>query len=312
MRRTVLLAGAAILGAGAVQFAARRASIRAEEKYPPLGEFVSVGKTRVHYVKKGAGPVMILLHGAGGNLRDYTFGLMDKLAETHTVIAFDRPGHGYTDTLHDDGETPTEQADLLRAAAQKLGVGKATLMGYSYGGIVALSWALDAPDMVEGLVLVSAVIHEWPGGVSSLYRLGGGVVLGSVYRPLAALATEGQLRKAFSSVFTPQFPPLGYLEHVGMDLSVRPASMQANGRQIMRLKPQVVELQKRYDDLNLPIELIHGTADKSVYADVHARPFSARYEHAHFTQIEGMGHGTLQLAQDEILAAVARLQTLPR
>lgn len=309
MRRWVILAGGAAAAAGAVGFAARRATIKAEERYPPLGDFVNVGKTRVHYVRKGSGPVMILVHGAGGTVRDYTFSLMDKLAKSHTVIAFDRPGHGYTDTMHDNGESPTEQANLLRAAAEKLAVGTATIMGFSYGGIVALAWALEHPETVDGLVLVSAVINEWPGGVASMYRLGGGMVLGPVYRPLAALAPEGQLRKAFTSVFEPQSPPEGYLDYIGMELAVRPKTMRANGRQVTKLKPHVIEMQKRYGDLKIPIELIHGTTDKSAHADIHSAPFAERYDNAHYTAIEGMGHGTLQLAQDEILAAVARIRS---
>lgn len=308
MRRWLILAGAAAAAAGAVGFATRRAVRKAEGKYPPQGEFVSVGRTRVHYVRKGSGPVMILVHGAGGTVRDYTFSLMDKLAKTHTVIAFDRPGHGYTDTIHDQGESPVEQANLLHAAAEKLGVTKATIMGYSFGGIVALAWALEHPQTVDGLVLVSAVINEWPGGVSSMYRLGGGVVLGTVYRPAAALATEAQLRRVFTSVFEPQSPPEGYLDYIGMELAVRPVTMRANGRQVTNLKPHVIEMQKRYGELKFPIEVIHGTSDKSAYAEIHSAPFAQRYENARYTKIEGMGHGTLQLAQDEILAASGRIR----
>lgn len=310
--RSVMLAGSAVVAAGAVNFAARRAAIRAEEKYPPQGEFVSVGKTRVHFVRQGSGPVLILLHGAGGTVRDYTFSLMDRLAKTHTVIAFDRPGHGYTDTLHDIGESPSEQADLLHAAAQKLGVTKALIMGYSLGGIVALAWALEHPDMVDGLVLVSAVINEWPGGVSTMYHLGGGVVLGTIFRPLAALATEGRLRREFTSVFEPQSPPEGYLDYIGMELAVRPATMRANGRQVTNLKRHVIELQKRYGELKIPIEAIHGTSDKSTFAHIHSAPFAKRYEYARYTEIQGMGHGTLQLAQNEILAATERLRAQTR
>lgn len=307
MRRWVILAGGAAVAAGAVGFAARRAANKAEEKFPPQGEFISVGKTRVHYVRKGSGPVMILVHGAGGSVRDYTFSLMDRLAKTHTVIAFDRPGHGYTDTLHNEGESPIEQADLLYAAAKKLGVTKATIMGYSFGGIVALAWALEHPDTVEGLVLVSAVINEWPGGVSTMYHLGGGLILGSVFRPLAALATEDRLRRAFTAVFEPQSPPEGYLDYIGMELAVRPVTMRANGRQVTNLKPHVIEMQKRYGDLDIPIELIHGNQDNSAYASIHSAPFAEQHDNAHYTEIEGMGHGTLQLAQDEILAATERL-----
>ena len=307
MRRAVLIGGGALLTVGVLNLAARRASNQAEAAHPPIGEFVTIGKTRVHYVKRGSGPVIIALHGAGGNVRDFTFSLMDKLAQNHTVIAFDRPGHGYTDTLHDDGETPTEQANLLRAAARKLGVTHATVLGYSFGGIVSLAWALDDPEMVTGMVLVSAVINEWPGGVDNLYRLGGGVVLGAVFRPLAALATEARLRSGFSAVFAPQSPPDGYLDYVGMDLAVRPKTMKANGRQVAKSKPHVAELQKSYDRLKMPIELIHGTEDNSVYASIHSAPFARDHANARYTEIAGMGHGTLQLAQDEIIAAVARL-----
>jgi pimeloyl-ACP methyl ester carboxylesterase len=175
MRRWVILAGGAAAAAGAVGFAARRAALKAEEKYPPQGEFVSVGKTRVHYVRKGSGPAMILIHGAGGTVRDYAFSLMDKLAKTHTVIAFDRPGHGYTDTMHQNGESPIEQAKLLHAAAEKLGVGKATIMGYSFGGIVALAWALEHPETVGSLMLVSVPAGRWArfgDGLSSAGRAG--------------------------------------------------------------------------------------------------------------------------------------------
>ncbi len=307
MPAAILISGATVLAATVLGLAARRATAAAQTKHPPIGDFVTIGKTRVHYVKKGTGPVVIALHGAGGNLRDFTFSLLDQLAETHTVIAFDRPGHGYTDTLHNGGETPTEQANLLRAAARKLGVNYATLLGYSYGGAVSLAWALDDPDMITGMVLVASVIHPWPGGVASFYWRGGGVILGAIYRPVAALATDRQLRKSVSSVFEPQLPPDGYLDYVGKGLAVRPHTMRANGRQVTKLKSQVELLEKRYKNLKMPIEVLHGTADKSVFASIHAEPFAQTHSNANLTLIEGLGHGILQLEIPQILAATRRI-----
>ena len=72
---------------------------RALAEFPPEGRFLSVDGTRIHYVERGAGPVVILLHGAGGSSRDFTFDLMDRLADTYRVITFDRPGLGYSDRL---------------------------------------------------------------------------------------------------------------------------------------------------------------------------------------------------------------------
>ena len=91
--------GALALGLGAVLtngMAALRAD-RITAAFPPVGEFVSVTGGRVHYVHAGQGPDVILLHGAGGNLRDFTFSLMDHLTDRYRVTAFDRPGMGYTD-----------------------------------------------------------------------------------------------------------------------------------------------------------------------------------------------------------------------
>ena len=91
--------GAIALGLGAVLtngMAALRAD-RITAAFPPVGEFVSVTGGRVHYVQAGQGPDVILLHGAGGNLRDFTFALMDQLTGRYRVTAFDRPGMGYTD-----------------------------------------------------------------------------------------------------------------------------------------------------------------------------------------------------------------------
>ena len=74
--------------------------------------------------------------------------------ERHEVIAFDRPGLGFSGR---PAAAPTSvwrlQAALLRGALARLGVARATLVGHSFGGAVALAWALEAPETVAGLLL---------------------------------------------------------------------------------------------------------------------------------------------------------------
>ena len=90
---TAALATAA-LGVSAVhaQFAARRA----EREHPATGSFVTVDGVRLHYLDPGrTGPTVVLLHGNGTMITEMEIsGLVDRLAESHRVVVFDRPGFG--------------------------------------------------------------------------------------------------------------------------------------------------------------------------------------------------------------------------
>jgi len=285
-----------------------RNDTQAEVDFPPVGEFVTIGPTRVHYLRKGAGPVVILLHGAGGNIRDFDLGLMDRLAEHYTVIAFDRPGHGYTDRLTDRGESPAEQAAILAQAARKLGVSQAIIAGYSYGGTVALAWALDYPEMTKGLLLLSAVSNPWNTEISPLYTLSALPVIGPIYTTLvSAYAPQSEIDKSLRDLFAPQTIPKGYREQFGVALSLRQKSMRANGLQVSSLLPYVQEQSIRYPQLTLPVEIIHGGQDTVVPPSIHAQVLVTQLPQARLTMITELGHDSQHYAQDEILAALARI-----
>ncbi len=254
--RSVFAAGpiAAVTGLGHLS---RRKAVEAERTHPPIGDFVTIDGVKVHYTRQGSGPTLILIHGAGGNLRDFTFALAGKMAKTNDVIAFDRPGHGYTGVLHHRGESPLEQAQLLHRAAQSLGVTHVALCGYSLGGAVALAWALEEPDFVKGLLLISAVSHPWPGGVGLLFSAAAHSLTSHfVIPPIAAFAPETLVRDTLTSVFRPQDPPKGYLEYIGAGLSLRAHTVRANTRQVARLRPHVTAMSTRYASLKMPVEIL--------------------------------------------------------
>jgi len=116
---------------------------------PPSGQFITVSGKRLHYTMAGEGPPVILLHGASGNFLDWTFGRFDELAKTHKVLAFDRPGLGFSDAA--DDPSLSSQVALMVEAARQLGMERATVVGHSFGGAVALAWALDAPETVKDI-----------------------------------------------------------------------------------------------------------------------------------------------------------------
>lgn len=108
----------------------------------------------IAYMKAGTGPAVLLIHGLGGTRRTWRH-LIAPLARTHTVIAPDLPGHGLSDPPAGDyslGAHACAMRDLLLT----LGHHRATIVGHSLGGGVALQTAYQFPERTERVVLISS------------------------------------------------------------------------------------------------------------------------------------------------------------
>ena len=309
---TVIAGGILLLGvAYAILQLCAYVSVRlAERRYPPVGKFLHVKGCRVHYIMEGSGPPLVLLHGAGGNLRDWTFRMVNQLKDKFTVIAFDRPGHGYTEPMHNDGETLDEQADLLVAASKLLGHREVFLMGYSFGGAVALAWTLNHPRTVKGLCLLGAASNNWVLNTSWVYDWAASRMTSWFFSPfLAGLVPNTWVEDDYRGVFSPQKPPQGFFEHTGVPLTVRTRSFRANSRQIARLRPQILKMTEHYDKIDIPVEIIHGTHDRSVPIAIHSDILIDQVPHAVYRRLDGFGHGIHQLAVPTIIDSLERLKS---
>ena len=223
-RKTLAFSALAIgLGALLTGCSAGLRADRAEAAYPPVGQFVDVTGGQVHYVQDGAGPDVILLHGAGGNLRDYTFDLMGRLTDSYRVTAFDRPGLGYSDrvpgvakgVLATEGDSPMAQAAMLREAAAALDITDPIIVGHSFGGIVAYAWANqglegDTPQNAAAVVSLAGVTMPWPGELGPYYTINGSALGGAVTIPLiSAFVPDSTIEEAIVGTFAPQPPHKG-------------------------------------------------------------------------------------------------------
>jgi pimeloyl-ACP methyl ester carboxylesterase len=307
---TVALAGCGVLVDG-------RASTReraAEAAHPPEGAFVTLPDgRRVHYVQRGAGPDVVLIHGASGSTRDWTFAFMDRLVGRYRVTAFDRPGLGFTDraspayggAFNTAAESPAEQAAMLAAASRALGIDRPVVVGHSYGGAVALAWGLDHDP--AALVLVGAVSNPWPGGLGALYGINSSALGGAGVVPLiTAFAPLSRADDAIATIFEPQPAPPGYADHIGVGIILRRETLRANARQVNSLRPHVVEMAARYGELDLPVEILHGDRDTIVPLAIHSEPLAGQIAGARLTVLPGIGHMPHHVAADEVEAAVHR------
>ena len=108
----------------------------------------------VTYAQEGSGPVLLLIHGMAGTYENWRE-VIEPLAREHTVIAPDLPGHGTSEPGGGDyslGSLAAGLRDLLIA----LGHERATLVGHSLGGGIAMQFAYQFPEITERLVLVSS------------------------------------------------------------------------------------------------------------------------------------------------------------
>jgi pimeloyl-ACP methyl ester carboxylesterase len=108
----------------------------------------------VSYVKAGSGPLLLLIHGIAGSVENWQE-VIEPLAQRHTVVAPSLPGHGRSAPGAGDyslGALAAGLRDLLVA----LGYERATLVGHSLGGGIAMQFAYQFPEITERLALVSS------------------------------------------------------------------------------------------------------------------------------------------------------------
>ena len=308
MAASLLIAATLIGGSAALvhrRVSARRAA--AEAAYPPTGQILQVRGRAVHADVSGTGPDVVLIHGASGNTRDFTFDLARRLTARYRVIVFDRPGLGWSDAAGEAGSSPQGQAEILREAARQLGVQRPVIVGHSYGGAVAMAWALQEPDATAALVLLGGATMPWPGGLGGWYSLTSSRLGRATVVPLvSAFAPMSRTEEAIASIFAPDPVPPGYADYVGAGLTLRPGSLGTNARQVNGLRPHIVEMSQAYAQLALPVEILHGTADTIVPADVHAIPLSTLLPDAVLTLLPGIGHMPHHADPASTVAAIDR------
>ncbi len=309
------LMGAMVMGLAGCTFVGQKAERREAQSlktWPPVGQFVEVDGRQVHAFVTGSGPDLVLIHGASGNVRDFTFDFVDRVKDRYRVIVFDRPGLGYTDRATDaegafsnTAETPAQQAAMLHAAAQKLGVEDEIVLGHSFGGAVAMAWGLNHDP--AALVVVSGATIPWEGGLGLQYRLLGSSVGGAVVAPLAtAFVNKDTVAKTIEGIFAPNPVPAGYVDYIGSGLTLTRTAIRANARQVNTLHAQLLDMAPRYETITIPVEILHGRADDTVPPHVHAEPLNNLLPNSNLVLVDNLGHMPHHAAPDYVVAAIER------
>ena len=290
---------------------------KAEREFPPLGKFVMVDGRRIHYVERGpshpaadsqyAGPPpIVLLHGAFSALQDFSATILDELAKSHRVFAVDRPGHGYSERDPAWESSPQAQAAVIRASLAAIGVQRAVMVGFSYGGTVALAHALRYPGATTALVLLAGPSHPWPDPIDPEYYISTWPVVGSwIVRTLVAPLGTALARKGVMGAFYPLPVAPGFVASP-FPLALRPASFEANSQDMRLLKDAVREMSPHYPELKPPVTIVHGTLDHVVGIKTHSDKLRVQLPSLELIPISGAGHQIMYTHPWIVIDAILR------
>lgn len=303
---TLLVVVAALLLGGVALSLAGRWWI--ERQVPAMGHFIEVDGIRLHYVEAGSGPTLVLLHGASSNLRDLATSLLPELATDFRVIAFDRPGYGYSERpAGDEWPDPARIAKLVLDASARLGADRPVLVGHSWAGSVVMAALVEMPERLRGGVLLGGVAGHWAGPVDWTYAVGGLPVVGPVFAYTAVFPAGMMLMEpTVQRVVAPSAVPPGYISNIGARLALRPRSFLRNVQDMNRLSEYLQALSPRYDTIQLPLLLVHGEADELVPFWNHGRRLLPVVPRAQPVLIPGAGHALHHTHTDAVAVAIRR------
>jgi proline iminopeptidase len=141
----------------AVLFAVHSAPASAQTAvYPQQDGFVDAHGVLIYYITFGSGPPMVVVHGGPGADHTYFLPYLLPLARMHRLVFIDERGSGRSQRLQDTSQYTVENmADDVEAVRQALKLGKISLLGHSYGGVLAQAYALKYQQNLSHLILNS-------------------------------------------------------------------------------------------------------------------------------------------------------------
>jgi pimeloyl-ACP methyl ester carboxylesterase len=302
-RRGLALAAVGMLVAAA--FVVRSKTRQAERAYPPIGQFIEIDGVRLHYVERGQGQTVVLLHGNGSMVEDFAgSGLIDRTAAHYRVIVFDRPGFGHSERPRNRIWTPIAQAQLLQRALQQLGVEQPIVVGHSWGTLVALAMALEFPSYVRSLVLLSGYYYPSLRLDAALAAPPAIPVIGDLMRftisPLLGRAIwPAAVKKIFSpAAVSPRFAAFPVW------MALRPSQLRAAAAESAMMVPAAMTLSRRYRELTIPVVILAGAEDRIANAQHNSQRLHDELPQSDLRLTAGAGHMIHYLVPDEVMAAI--------
>jgi pimeloyl-ACP methyl ester carboxylesterase len=284
-----------------------------EASFPNTGQLTDVGGFRMNAVhvpppENAELPPIVFIHGASGNFRDQEAAFRKALEGRAELLFVDRPGHGYSERGGPENDLPDGQAASIARLMDRRGIGKAIIVGHSFGGAIAASFALFHPEKTAGLLLLSPATHPWPGDIDWYYNLTARPVLGRLFSHLCALPAGLVLMDgATRSVFHPNPRPETYLSDGAPALVLRPRTFRYNAIDVANLNDYVSRTAPHYGEIAAPTVIVTGDSDAIVAEEIHSIGLARDIPGSELVWIRNLGHKPDYVTPDVVIAAIEKL-----
>lgn len=243
--------------------------------------FIQLGNFKTHYLKKGTGDPILLIHGGGTWMYSWR-NVIDSLSKTYTVFACDMPGHGYTTQQIEPDYNLDDFAVFIDTFINHFQLDKVTLIGNSWGGGWALYYAEKFPQKVNKLILIDPSgldvkdVFEW-----EILKY---PILGEI---VSRMVTKKAVKDAYEKVYVNQ----SFIDTELIEQTYIPLKFRQNRRASYKIKRhcdwKVTE--QRMSEINLPTKIIWGEKDN--YLNVkYAKIYSSKIKNSDLTILSNCGH----------------------
>jgi pimeloyl-ACP methyl ester carboxylesterase len=298
--RRLLLCGLTV-GALAAVWAYPRWLVRRHEtldlaEVPKPGDVIRLDGVGIHYVDRGQGSPLVLIHGLGGRIYNFRYNI-PVLSERLRVVALDLKGFGYSERPADSDYSLTAQARLVGGLMDRLGIPRAAVLGHSMGGAIALRLAVACPEKVDRLILVGSappneMVPRFAASrpLPSLLRLGTALVL---HQPWLR---ENVLRQGF---YDPAFLTPEMLEEFRRSACIRGSTNAIASLLSDAARDEPVDLSR----VGQPVLLLWGEGDRWTNLRL-ARRLAAELPDARLQVIDRARHMVLEERAQEANGAI--------
>jgi pimeloyl-ACP methyl ester carboxylesterase len=274
---------------------------------PPIGDFIEVDGARLHYLDRGEGSPIVMIHGLGGNLYHYTGTIFDDIASTSRAIAIDRPGCGYSERPGEYDFSTQAQANIIQRALDKLGVKDPLIVGHSLGGGVALAHAVLHPGKARGYVLIAPAASK-PRSIPPMFK---GLHVSAPLRRVVAWTIGVPMSikagpKLTAEIFAPQPVPSDFATESGGLLALRPKSLITNMNDFAASGPSFDKSRERYSEIKAPVLCLYGLGDRVLDAEFQLdalKPIPA----LEVQRLDAAGHMLMHVEPKTVIAAIRKL-----
>jgi pimeloyl-ACP methyl ester carboxylesterase len=263
----------------------------AQASNPRKGKITKISGGSIHWIDEGAGFPILMIHGLGGNLHNFTYALAPELSDTFRIIAIDRPGCGWSKRDGAEQATLPEQARMIAEFIQIEKLGKPLVVGHSLGGLIAETLAINHQEQVGALALISPATDQVKDTPDAFKGIDVPVpwlvpIIGNTLAGAMSLLME---KKILTEVFSPEPVVPDFLGKGGGILARRPASFIAAAQDLAMSRTSMMEVLGRESELKLPIGVLYGASDNILDPAHHGKSFAEKAG-GEYIELPNRGH----------------------